>query len=68
MRRQRDFYNGASDEELMIRNFVARSIWCNELVETDAAQLGMPTVRPGTDTSVYHVCRMCLEALDLIEQ
>lgn len=56
-----DFYRGASDEEAMIRHFVARSVWHNRLICRQASDLGLPTIRVADLDTVDMLALRCFE-------
>jgi len=67
VRRDAAFHSGASDEEKMIRHFVARGVWLDERIRVAAFQLGMPTIEVSTSTSAAEVGDRCLRAVGLTE-
>ena len=57
------FYRGASDEESMIRNFVARNVRYNELMTSAANNLGLGTVRVTAGTSLDDLTEQSIQQL-----
>ena len=62
--RKAEFHRGASDEEAMIRNFLARTIWYNDRIREAASRLAMPIIAPPPHADVERVAE---EALSLIQ-
>ncbi len=54
-----DFYRGASDEEAMIRHFVARSRWYNARIREEAASLGFPLIQVTGNASTELLLAQC---------
>lgn len=55
---------GASDEEAMIRHFVARSRWYNRLVYRQAGEMGIPVLEVSTSTTLHDLLPHAIELLD----
>ncbi|MGO8671727.1 MAG: hypothetical protein ACLQVD_10230 [Capsulimonadaceae bacterium] len=58
-----DFYSGASDEEAMIQNFVARSKWYNRLIAQQATDLGLHIIRSSDSLSVDELILDCVSRI-----
>jgi len=48
------------DQKQMLENFLARSLWYNNLIDTQATALGMNILRQTGETTVEELCKMCL--------
>ena len=59
----REWLSGSSDPERMLHNFVARSLWYNELIATEARAFGMPVLVQGGDASVEQLCDAVITTL-----
>ncbi len=57
------WYQGSSDPERMLENFLARSYWINDLVEEQAKELGMNILHQAGDATVDDLCDRVLEDL-----
>ena len=57
------FYRGASDEESMIQNFLARNVRYNELMMSAANNLGLETVLVVAETSLDDLTEQCIRRL-----
>jgi hypothetical protein len=55
---------GSSDPERMLENFLARSLWYNDLIKEQASELDMNILLQTGDASVGDLCKMILEAID----
>ncbi len=44
----------------MLRNFLARSLWYNDLIEKEARELGMNVVIQNGTTTVDELCTSCV--------
>jgi len=55
-RKNIEFLQGSSDPEKMFRNFLSRSLWCNDLVRDQAEAAGMTVIHQAGDTSVSDLC------------
>jgi 2-phosphoglycerate kinase len=58
-------YEGASDEERMIKNYVGRSIWYNSQVIEAVGRLGIKSIKVSDDLSVEDLSDALLDALKL---
>ena len=58
-----NFWRGASDEELMIRRYLERSIWHNNRTRARAEQLGLKVVYIEPDATPDELCDLCLRTL-----
>jgi hypothetical protein len=63
IRANEDFWRGASDEELMIRRYLERSMWHNNRTRARAEQLGLKVVYLEPETSSDELCDLCLRTL-----
>jgi 2-phosphoglycerate kinase len=61
--RRNDFWGRSTDPERMLANFMERSLWRNELIETQAEALGLPVHRQIEGTTPDAVRRWGLGAL-----
>ncbi|MEY2936832.1 MAG: hypothetical protein RL033_7581, partial [Pseudomonadota bacterium] len=61
--RQTTFSDGSANPERMLANFLARSLWHNDRVDTEAKLLGQHRLLQDGSLSVE---RLCNEALDRI--
>lgn len=61
--RRNDFWDGSTDPERMLANFMGRSLWRNELVETRTEALGLPVHRQIQGTTPEDVRMWGLGAL-----
>jgi len=59
-----DFFGASDDQERMYENFMARSMWYNELVEREATQLGLPLLRQDGAQSVERLCEIVMAGLE----
>ena len=57
------FYRGASVEESMIQNFLARNVRYNELLMSAVNNLGLETVRVVEETSLDDLTEQCIQRL-----
>jgi 2-phosphoglycerate kinase len=64
-RKIKPFYNGASDEERMIKNYVGRSAWYNSKVIEATGKLNIPLVKVSDDFSVEALSVKLLNILEL---
>jgi hypothetical protein len=55
---------GSSDPERMLENFLARSLWYNDLIKEQASELDMNILLQTGDASVGDLGKMILEAID----
>lgn len=59
-----NWLQGSSSPERMLENFLARSLWYNDLIKEHASALQM-TILPQTgNVSVDHLCNMILKTID----
>ncbi|MDX1658169.1 MAG: AAA family ATPase [Nitriliruptorales bacterium] len=61
-RQNTDFLDAADDPERMLDNFMARSLWRNDLVHRQASSLGLPLLSI-TDQTVAELTAQALDAL-----
>ena len=47
---------GSSDPAKMFKNFMARSLWYNDLIKREADELGMTVIHQNGDTPVNELC------------
>lgn len=62
-RRNVEFLAGSSDPELMFSHFMARSLWRNELVASQAQELGLPLLRQSGGETVEDLVAAVLELI-----
>ena len=62
--RNRQWLEGSSDQERMLQNFLARSLWFNTLLEKQATDLGMNILRQDGHRSVEELVRTIVELTD----
>ncbi len=63
-----NFTAGSSDPEMMLANFMHRSIWRNDLIEREARAAGLPLLhQPGT-VEIDALVRAAREALAIDER
>lgn len=55
---------GSSNPERMLENFLARSLWYNDLIKEQASKLQMNILPQAGDASVDDLCEMILETID----
>jgi len=63
-RRNTDFFGKSSDPDRMLENFLARSLWYNDLIRDEAAENGINILRQPGDRSVDDLCE---EVLRIVE-
>ena len=63
IRQDKAFYQGASNEETMIKHYLERSLWHNTCLRQAVDQLGMPSIELRLSSSPDEVCRRCLSVL-----
>lgn len=61
-RRNTSWLRGSSDPERMLENFLARSLWYNDLVRRRAAELGLNVLVQRGDASVDELCEAVLRS------
>jgi hypothetical protein len=54
---------GSSDPDRMLENFLARSLWYNDLIRQQATELQMNILPQPGDASVDDLCKMILETI-----
>jgi len=57
-----DFYNQSPDPEKMLSNFMARSLWFNDLMRTEAQAHGFPVLEQDGTRTVESLCDEMLRA------
>lgn len=62
--KNRQWLQGSSDPDRMLENFLARSLWYNELIQQQASERQMNILRQTGDVSVDAFCQMVLAAID----
>jgi 2-phosphoglycerate kinase len=55
-----DFFGRSIDPERMLRNFLGRSLWHNDLIEREATALGLPVLRQDGRASVDTLCTLAM--------
>lgn len=63
-KRNLQWLQGSSNPERMLENFLARSLWYNDLVKEQASELRMNILPQTGDVSVDDLCKMVLETID----
>jgi 2-phosphoglycerate kinase len=58
-----EFYGGASDEEAMIRHYLARSFWYNARLQEAVKQFALTSIELPLRAPVHAIVAMCLEQL-----
>jgi hypothetical protein len=58
-----EFYRGASDEEAMIRHYLARSFWYNARLKEAVKQFALTSIALPLRAPVHAIVAMCLEQL-----
>jgi 2-phosphoglycerate kinase len=58
-----EFYEGASDEEAMIRHYLARSFWYNACLQEAVNKYGLTSIALPPRAPVHAIVAMCLEQL-----
>jgi 2-phosphoglycerate kinase len=58
-----EFYGGASDEEAMIRHYLARSFWYNTRLKEAVKQFALTSIELPLRAPVHAIVEMCLEQL-----
>jgi len=59
-RKNVDFVRDSPDPDRMLRNFLARSLWYNELIEEKATAQGLPILHQDGHASVEDLCGIIL--------
>jgi 2-phosphoglycerate kinase len=59
-----EWLQGSSSPERMHENFLARSLWFNDLIKEEAASLQMNILPQTGDVSVDDLCNMILKTID----
>lgn len=62
-RRNIDFFGRSSDPERMLRNFLGRSFWYNELIRQQATELGLHVLEQDGSASVETLSTMAMSRL-----
>jgi hypothetical protein len=57
------FYGGASDEEAMMRHYLARSFWYNARLKAAVKQFALTGIELPPRAPVQAIVAMCLEQL-----
>jgi 2-phosphoglycerate kinase len=60
-RKNVEWMRDSSSPERMLENFLARSLWYNELIEKQATELQMNILHQGGEKSVDDLCKIVLE-------
>jgi len=58
-----EFYAGASDEEAMMRHYLARSFWYNARLKEEVKKFELTSVELPSRAPVHEIVDMCLEQL-----
>lgn len=56
-----EWLKGSPDPERMLDNFLARSLWFNDLIREQATELQMNILVQGGERSVEELCQMVLD-------
>lgn len=64
-RRNVKFFGQSTDPEQMLRNFLGRSLWFNELIREQAAALGLPILHQDGHATVDELCAMAMKQCEL---
>lgn len=56
-----DFIRDSPDPPRMLRNFLARSLWYNEMIKEQATELGQNLLYQSGETSVDELCNLVLD-------
>jgi 2-phosphoglycerate kinase len=59
-KQNRDFVRDSPEPDRMLENFLARSIWYNDLIQGQATELRLKTIKQDGATSVEQLCDMVL--------
>ena len=59
-RKNTDFLQGSSDPEKMFQNFLARSLWYNDFLKSEAETYGLPVIFQDGCVSVEEMCHKIL--------
>lgn len=59
-----EWFQGSSSPEQMFENFLARSLWYNNLIREEASKLQMNILPQAGDTTVDDLCNMILRTID----
>lgn len=62
--RSKDFFQRSSDPERMLKNFLGRSFWYNDLIKQEAGKLGMTLLHQDGTKSVDALCDMALNHIN----
>lgn len=62
-RKNVDFLEGSSDSERMFQNFLARSLWFNDLMRAEATRFGMTVLTQDGAQSVDELCSAVLKGV-----
>jgi len=57
------FYQGASNDEAMIQNYLGLTVWYNSQLKKEVERLAMPAIPLGPDISSQEVSEQCLYLL-----
>jgi 2-phosphoglycerate kinase len=63
-KKNREWLQGSSSPERMLENFLARSLWYNDLIKEQATAFHMNILPQEGDASVDDLCNMILKAID----
>lgn len=63
IRQAKDFLQGASDVERLIRQFLGRAIWFNRNIRQTATELGMPILQLPAEATLNEVTTLAMSAL-----
>lgn len=63
-KKNQKWLQGSTSPERMLENFLARSLWYNDLIKNQASALHMNILPQPGDASVDDLCTMILKTID----
>jgi 2-phosphoglycerate kinase len=63
-KKNQKWLQGSTSPERMLENFLARSLWFNELIKDQASALHMKVLPQSGDVTVVDLCNMILDSID----
>jgi hypothetical protein len=63
-RKNVEFFGQSTNPQQMLQNFLARSLWYNELMREQATALGLPVLHQDGHASVDALCAMAMQHVD----
>ena len=58
-----EFYGGASDEEAVLRHYLARSFWYNARLKEEVKKFALTSIALPLRAPVHEIVEMCLDQL-----